>query len=77
MGIQNIERKDHVQEEVHDNILYYSKILKTSSTPTMGEYSVAGRGEVMSTGCGPRKIWIRMPAFPHERSETFGKSRNI
>lgn len=77
MGIQNIERKDHMQEDVHDNILYYSKILKTSSTPTTGEYLVAVHGVVLSTGCGPGKIWIRMPAFPYESSETFGKSLNI
>lgn len=66
-----------MQEDAHDNILYYSKILETTSTPTTGEYLVAVHGAVMSTGCGAVKIWIRMPAFPHESSETFGKSINI
>lgn len=77
METQNIERKDHMQEDVRDNILHYSKILKTSSRPTMGEYLIAAHGVVMSTVCGPGKIWIRMPAFPYESSETFGKSLNI
>lgn len=70
-------RKDHMQEDVHDNILYYSKILQTTSIPTRGEYLAAVCIVVMSTVCGPGKTWLRMPAFPHESSETSGKPLNI